>query len=505
MKTNDQVSEIKYFPERKAVTSLVPAEHEYTRLTEKKLWSSAWRKRLVVAAQLLLDALVALLVWEAAYLLQGVWGIWEISVGFATVVASGVAVWVGLRALMGLYPGYGLDAVEELRWHTHSALATLGIMTTFALGLGAGGVSLLLLVAVFVGSLLLAPPGRYLVRRVMRRFGIWGRLVVVLSYKDTGAQTTELLDEEWALGYDPVAVFNYRLKHSEDSYQAISSEETITEAVDLAHRQGVDTAIFAMPYTRREQLAALVDQASLSFRHVLVIPNLSGITNSAVVARNLSGTFAVEIKHNLLDPWALRLKRVFDLVATTIGAVLISPILLGIALLIYLESRGSILYRDRRMGQNGELFSCTKFRTMVPDAETVLHQMLQEDPELRDEYSKYHKLQKDPRITRVGSFLRRTSLDELPQLWDVLRGEMSLVGPRPYLSRESEDIGCARGEILRVPPGVTGPWQVAGRNSKSFDERVEMDSYYVRDWSVWLDVILLVRTVKVVLLSRGAY
>jgi lipopolysaccharide/colanic/teichoic acid biosynthesis glycosyltransferase len=131
--------------------------------------------------------------------------------------------------------------------------------------------------------------------------------------------------------------------------------------------------------------------------------------------------------------------------------------------------------------------------------------MLKENAEMREEYSKYHKLRRDPRVTGVGRFLRKTSLDELPQIWNVLRGEMSLVGPRPYLPRESGDIGAPQDEILRVPPGITGPWQVAGRNESFFADRVRMDVHYVRNWSVWLDLVILARTVKSVLLSRGAF
>ena len=124
---------------------------------------------------------------------------------------------------------------------------------------------------------------------------------------------------------------------------------------------------------------------------------------------------------------------------------------------------------------------------------------------MREEYLRYHKLRDDPRVTRVGRFLRKTSLDELPQLWNVLRGEMSLVGPRPYLPRESEEIGEAQEEVLRVPPGITGPWQVGGRSHASFEERVRMDAYYVYNWSVWLDLVLLARTVKALTLDRAAY
>jgi Undecaprenyl-phosphate galactose phosphotransferase WbaP len=198
-------------------------------------------------------------------------------------------------------------------------------------------------------------------------------------------------------------------------------------------------------------------------------------------------------------------KRVIDLLGTVIGGALILPLLATLALLVHLESGGPVFYRDRRMGRDGKLFSCLKFRTMVSDAETLLQRMLTEDDGMREEYFRYHKLRDDPRVTRVGRFLRKTSMDELPQLWNVLKGEMSLTGPRPYLPRESEEIGITQGEILRVPPGMTGPWQVAGRNETFFSDRVRMDAYYVRDWSVWLDIVLMARTVQTLMRGRGAY
>jgi Undecaprenyl-phosphate galactose phosphotransferase WbaP len=231
---------------------------------------------------------------------------------------------------------------------------------------------------------------------------------------------------------------------------------------------------------------------------------LDGITNSAVVARQLAGTFAVEIRYNLLDPWALRAKRITDLVATVLGGTLVLPLIILLALVIYLESGGPVLYKDRRMGRNGNLFSCVKFRTMVPGAEELLLRMLEQEPGLREEYSKYHKLRDDPRITRVGRFLRKTSLDELPQIWNVVRGEMSLVGPRPMLIEEIPKYGEVYALYKRVRPGITGLWQVSGRSDTGYEERVAMVAYYVRNWSIWLDLIILARTLVSVIRSRGA-
>lgn len=491
--------------EQRSAAVLIPDKHEQHSATVSR-WRPIWKQRLVVGTLITLDVLLALLIWGTASVFQGIWGQGALSSTAVVAMTSFIAMWVGLRASLGLYPGYGLNSVEQLRRHTYASFATLAILAIFALGFQVGeAISRLLLILVFLGLLVCAPLVQYGAKWCMEKIGVWGKPVVVLSYKATGADIVASLKEDWDLGYDPVAVFDYRLDMSDGSPEDVEYEQTLSDVVELSRWHGVDTAIFAMPHTRREQLAKLVNLASLSFRHVLVIPNLNGITNSAVTARNLAGTFAVEMKYNLLSPWALRTKRIIDLCATVIGGILIFPLLLVLALLVYLESGGPVFFKDRRMGRNGNLFSCIKFRTMVPDSENLLQRMIEEDEDLRKEYFRYHKLRDDPRVTRVGRFLRKTSLDELPQLWNVLRGEMSLIGPRPYLPRESKEIGATQSDILRVSPGMSGPWQVSGRSQASFEDRVRMDDYYVHDWSVWLDIVLLARTANTVLFGRGAY
>ena len=482
-----------------------------------KRWMQVWRQRLTVTLLVLSDVLVALLVLEAASSLQGIWVRGTlITMTIATTVPA-VAMWVGLRALIGLYPGYGLGAVEEVRRHTYAALAALAMLAVFAVGFRLSGtLSRSVVVLFFSGLLILVPFVRYLTKIGLKKVGMWGKPIIIFgSGQNEGkvrGRVSTLLRENWELGYDPVAVFDCRLPHPparrrpvEPSLDGSSFEQTLTEVAELAMRQGVNTAVLAMPHTRREQLIEIIGLASLNFRHVLITPNLSGITNSAVVARDLAGIFAVEIRYNLLNPWALRVKRILDLCTTVVGGALILPVFLMLTLLVYIESGRPVFYKDQRMGRDGDLFSCAKFRTMVPDAEPLLLRMLEEDAGLRNEYTKYHKLRDDPRVTRVGRFLRKTSLDELSQLWNVIHGEMSLVGPRPYLPRESKEIGVTQSEILRVPPGVTGPWQVAGRNQTTFDERVGLDADYVRHWSVWLDLVLRARTAQTVILRRGAW
>ena len=491
----------------------IPQDYAAPGLASTKRWRQVFRQRLTVTLLVLSDVLVALSILEVAAPLQSIWGRGTLTpIAMATAVPA-VALWVGLRALMGLYPGYGLDAVEELRRHTYAAFAALALLAIFAVGFRfSGSLSRLLLLLFFSGLLILAPFVRYLTKTILKKAGIWGKPIIIFGTGQNEGRVREqlatLLQKNWELGYDPVGVFDCRLPPPPSPPQASaeesSFEKTLTHVADLARRRGVNTVILAMPHVPREQLAEIIGLASVSFRHVMITPNLSGIMNSAVVARDLAGIFTVEIKYNLLNPWALRVKRILDLCATVIGGTLLLPVFLVLTLLVYIESGRPVFYNDQRMGRDGDLFSCAKFRTMVPDAEALLLQVLEEDTGLRQEYSKYHKLRDDPRVTRVGRFLRKTSLDELPQLWNVIRGEMSLVGPRPYLPRESKEIGVTQSEILRVPPGVTGPWQVAGRNQTTFEERVRMDADYVRDWSVWLDLVLLARTVQTVVLRRGA-
>ncbi len=503
-----------FVPEQRATAPsliLVPTGHHSYQAIHPGRWQTASKRRLIPIALIVSDALLALLVWWLASLLQGAWGQGPLSALSVATVAYAAVGWVAIRALLGMYPGYGLDSVERLRRHTYSVFATLALLAVFAVAFQvADRLSRLLLALVFLGLLVLGPFAQHLTRLVLKKIGWWGKPVLVLGYREAGTKVVGRLKEAWDLGYDPVAALDYRLdKMVAEPLEGAGGQKGRAGVVDDLAREareyGVDTAIFAMPHTRREQLAELVSVASLSFRHIMVVPNLGGITNSAAAAKDLAGTFAVEIKYNLLDPWSLRTKRALDTIVTAVGGTLILPVLLVLALLVYLESGWPVFYKDQRMGKDGNPFSCLKFRTMVSNAEALLQTMLEKEPEVREEYSKYHKLRDDPRVTGVGRFLRKTSLDELPQIWNVLRGEMSLVGPRPYLPRESPDMGLSQNKILRVPPGITGPWQVSGRNHVFFSERVEMDERYVRDWSVWLDIVLLARTVRILLFDRAAY
>lgn len=197
-------------------------------------------------------------------------------------------------------------------------------------------------------------------------------------------------------------------------------------------------------------------------------------------------------------------KRILDLLGVILLAIVFSPLILAIAVLMHREG-GSIIYKHRRIGRHGRAFECLKFRTMVPNAEQVLRDVLERDPAMRAEWVRDHKLRCDPRVTRLGRFLRRTSLDELPQLWNVIRGEMSLVGPRPVVREELLRYGRNVRTYLSAKPGITGLWQVKGRNDTDYRRRVVLDTYYVRNQNLLLDLYILLKTTRVVLGGSGAY
>ncbi len=197
-------------------------------------------------------------------------------------------------------------------------------------------------------------------------------------------------------------------------------------------------------------------------------------------------------------------KRVVDLLGALVLAIVFSPLMLIIVLLMR-RNGGSVIYKHRRVGRDGQMFECLKFRTMVHNADEVLLGLLERDPALRAEWVRDHKLRHDPRVTRLGRFLRRTSLDELPQIWNVVRGEMSLVGPRPVVREELLRYGRNVGAYLAAKPGITGLWQVTGRNDTDYRRRVVLDAYYVCNHNLLLDSYILFKTIGVVLKGNGAY
>jgi len=235
---------------------------------------------------------------------------------------------------------------------------------------------------------------------------------------------------------------------------------------------------------------------------VILIPDLFGMPSLWVSGRDLGGVLGLEVTKNLLF-WRNRLlKRILDLILALLAMPLVLVSFVIVGLLIRIDSPGPVFFLQERPGERGRPFKIWKFRTMHVDAERRLNSL---SPEFLEEFWRYGKIRNDPRITRVGYWLRKYSLDELPQIINVLRGEMSLVGPRPYLFSQLKQLGLYSNEIFSVKPGLTGLWQISGRSEVTTEERVSMDTYYIRNWSIWMDLYILARTVWVVLTRKGAY
>jgi Undecaprenyl-phosphate galactose phosphotransferase WbaP len=272
----------------------------------------------------------------------------------------------------------------------------------------------------------------------------------------------------------------------------------------LAQELGISHAVVAVTGLSHESRSKLLARYSAFFDHVFAVSEDAGLPALWTAACGDSGFRGHRVRNAASKPGERALKRAIDVVGASLALLLLSPLFGVLSLLIWAGSTGPVFYRQERMGAGGEPFDVLKFRSMYSDAESRLDEVLEENPERRKEYETYHKLSDDPRVTPVGKFLRRYSLDELPQLLNVLWGDMSLVGPRAYMPAERSKMKELDPVVLKCAPGVTGLWQVSGRNNLSFEERVDLDVHYVQNWSLALDFYLLARTVPVVLSGEGA-
>jgi Undecaprenyl-phosphate galactose phosphotransferase WbaP len=395
-----------------------------------------------------------------------------------------VLILLAIRAAFSLYPGYGLNPAEELRRQT---VATLLVVATF----GIGGTlfrfsqdySRLVLTLVALAMLLLLPTARALTKKLLARTGLYGETTWVLG----GSQRAD----------DLVAVMERR---PDLGLRVIGAGLDPPRAGN-----GIKHCIVIPDDVLEVSLPELLDDLNSRFRRVWLVPNLLDVASVWVTPRDLDGHLALELRNNLLEPINRYFKRAIELLILVLVSPIVMPLVLVLAAGVAIESRGPVLFRQQRVGRNGRCFEILKFRTMHVGAEESLLAHLAASPEAEQEWRLHQKLRNDPRLTKVGRFLRRYSLDELPQLWNILRGEMSLVGPRAITAQELCLYRDRSHLYASVLPGLTGLWQVSGRSFLSYEDRVRLDAYYVRNWSVWLDLAILAKTPLTVLGARGAY
>ena len=281
----------------------------------------------------------------------------------------------------------------------------------------------------------------------------------------------------------------------------------VDDAENIVKNSRIQTVIITAPGMKRDKLQQLITTVQPHVRNLSYVPDLIGTPMMGVEAQVLftEEILMLHMRNNLAMRRNKIYKRIFDLVCTICGGLLILPIVAIVALLVAIDNRGNVIFAHRRIGKDGKEFPCYKFQSMVPNAQEILQDYLAKNPEARREWEESFKLTNDPRVTKLGGFLRKTSLDELPQLWNVIKGDMSLVGPRPIVRKEIERYGEYFREYSMVLPGITGMWQASGRSDTTYEERVAMDTWYVRNWSVWLDIMYLAKTFTAVIFGKGAY
>lgn len=404
-------------------------------------------------------------------------------------------------ALRGLYPATGSSAVDQLRQlTTTTTLLTLVIISVTYFNKNSLEYSRLMIGLTWLFSVVTIPVNRMITRHFMARAGKWGEPTVVigtdtqvdsLSRYFTGSPKIGLKPELGLILSSPLSSLN-----PDQRRKLVHKARLINE--DLA----IHTVMVA--YDSLDELGSIRDTFNEIFDHVLLAnPDNHGMDLNGVFLSQYGQLHTFEIHHTLMDQFAQFQKRVIDVALSLIGLIGLFPFLCLIGLFVAINSNGKIFYRQKRLAKNRRVFEIIKFRTMVPEADKVLHEFLARNPDRQAEWNAYQKLKDDPRITPVGRVLRRFSLDELPQLWNVLKGEMSIVGPRPIMITQQDLYGSSLRHYVRVRPGITGIWQTSGRNRTSFSARTDYDVEYVMNWSIWLDIYILARTFWVVIRQDG--
>ncbi len=403
----------------------------------------------------------------------------------------------------GLYPGFGIDVIDEIRniFYTSSIIYGLMAGLTFFIN-DFWDFSRLSFMMSWAITFLTVPLGRSFIKKMFCDKSWWGIPVIIIGAGNAGKEVIMSLRKHKKLGLRPIVAVDDNV----DTWGYIEGIPVIgglDVIPDLQKKLKVEQSIIAMPKVQSEVQRKIIMKYSKHFENTIVIPNLFGISTLWVSTKEFGGLLGLEVKQTLMKRSARIQKRLFDITLSSMLTLMALPVIGVVSALIWLDSKGKILFKQTRMGIHDGRFKIVKFRTMHTDAEERLDELLEKNPELKAEYEIYHKLNDDPRLTRIGKFLRKFSLDELPQFWNVVKGEMSLIGPRAYIPWEKIKMGGNDEMILQVKPGISGLWQVTDRNESSFEERIMIDIYYIRNWSMFLDLYILARTISVVFSGKG--
>ncbi len=412
---------------------------------------------------------------------------------------------------LGLYPGIMNSPTEEVkRFFFATTLSFIAIIFTiifsdtheiqFAEKVIQDSKNLALVIAFCIAipvATIALPAFREFAKHYFSRFKWWGVPAVIYTTGDSANVIIDKLTRNKYLGYHPAAIIN--LTAIENSYyDNIPVFPPTDEIHSIIKKHNIKQAVIC---DYHGDMAMIMS----SYRYTIFVSKNQTFFTSTQQLKDIAGIIGFASIHNLTFKGNLIIKRLLDIFIILFFMPLILPLMLVLSILVKFSSKGPVFYGHKRVGKNGKIITCWKFRSMCINSQEILEHILATDPVRKAEWEKDRKFQDDPRVTKFGRFLRRTSLDELPQLFNILFGHMSLVGPRPVTEPELKKYGKYKDYVLSVVPGLTGMWQVSGRSDTGYEERISFDTYYIQNWSIWLDIWILIKTVWVVLKGKGAY
>jgi len=415
-------------------------------------------------------------------------------------------------AIMGLYPGMMVPAEEEVRRYCISNFFCYGLILVTVIVSDMSSLDKLhfitkdsedleiawAFVTAWLFSIFLLPIFRETAKNIFSKFKWWGVPAIIYCSGTSADLIIQRLKRNRHLGYHPAVIID-----SFEPNQTINDGIPVfspahTEIIDLIHEFNVKTA-FLCDY--RADITPIMS----TYRYTIAVSRSQTSFTSTQQLKDIAGIIGFASTHNLKFKQNIFFKRLIDILLILISSPLWLPVFIILGLLVKCTSKGPVFYGHVRVGKNGKPFKCWKFRTMCINSQEILEQILATDEKRRLEWEKDRKFQDDPRVTKFGKFLRKTSLDELPQLINILVGDMSFVGPRPVTEPELVKYGKYKDYVLSVYPGLSGMWQISGRSDTSYEERITFDTFYIQNWSIWLDIWILIKTVWVVIRGKGAY
>ena len=415
-------------------------------------------------------------------------------------------------AIMGLYPGIMIPAAEEVKKYCVSTFFSFAaiVLSIFFSDLTDTNLTknitkdsqdfeiMLAFAIAFLFATILLPAFREYSKRILGKKKWWGIPAVIYSSGDSADEVIDRLVKHTYLGYRPAVIID-GLATAPYSYNDIPVfPASNNKIIDIIHTYNIKNAVIC---DYQQDITPIMT----TYRYTISVSKKQTSFTCTQHLKDIAGIIGFASLHNLTFKSNLFIKRTLDLLLILIALPILIPVFIILSLAVKLTSKGPVFYRHERIGKNGKKIKCWKFRSMKINSQEMLKEILENDPVRRAEWEAERKFKDDPRVTKFGKFLRKTSLDELPQLFNVLAGEMSFVGPRPVTAEEIEMYGDYKDFVLSVLPGISGMWQVSGRSDATYEERIVFDTYYIQNWSIWLDLWILIKTVYVVLRRKGAY